>query len=101
MTCTKNNNECDSFPLNKGFLDVHQNFTERGWNIKTNTKNILSYVKSVNVLDEFILNVDKTNISVIIPLPNSNIAYKTSFKNYFEASEYIISRMYDLEHSIR
>ena len=97
MTYDKNINEYCGYPLNKGFLDVHEHFSGCEWRIKTNTHNVLSYVKSVYMLDEFILNVDKSMITVLIPIPDSKFAYKTYFSNYFEASEYIISRLYDYE----
>lgn len=97
MTYDKNISEYKCSPLNKGFLDIHDHFSECGWKIKTNTHNILSYIKSVHILDEFSLNVDKTIITVLIPIPHSNFAYKTYFNNYFEASEYMISRLYDYE----
>jgi hypothetical protein len=97
MTYDKNKIECNYLPVNKGFLDAHEHFSKCGWNIKTNTHNTLSYVKSVNILDEFTLNVDKNLIIVLIPIYNSKYAYKTYFNSYFEASEYIISRLYDYE----
>lgn len=84
-------------PINKGFFDVHDNFIKCGWKIRNNTETLLSYVKTIHVLDEFILSVDKDKIYAIIPIPNSSYSYKTYFKNYFEASEYIISRLYDYE----
>lgn len=84
-------------PINKGFFDIHDNFTQCGWKINNNTENMLSYVKPVYYLDEFIITIDSHKINVIIPIPDCDYSYKTYFKSYFEASEYIISRLYDYE----
>lgn len=87
-----------NYPVNKGFFDVHDNFINCGWKLRNNTETLLSYVKSIHLLDEFILSVDTDKIHAIIPITDTNYSYKTYFKNYFEASEYIISRLYDYEH---
>ena len=37
----------------------------------------------------------ENRVEVVIPMPNSPVAYSTKFNNYFEASEYMLSRFED------
>lgn len=88
-------------PQNKGFLQVVEKFTCEGWKIVENTKNRLVFVKPESMYDEFKMFVEESNVIVVIPMPNSPVAYSTKFNNYFEASEYIISRFDDFLEAVR
>ena len=82
-------------PLNKGFLQLAEVFNENGWKLVENNDTGIIYVNPVNMCDEFKIMTTNTSIQVVIPMPNSNIAYCTKFQNYFDASEYVIARLED------
>lgn len=84
-------------PLNKGFLQVVEKFTSQGWKMVENTKKQLVFVNAESMYDEFKMIAEESSIVVVIPMPNSPVAYSTKFNNYFEASEYIISRFEDFQ----
>lgn len=82
-------------PLNKGFIQVVEQFNKHGWKLVENTKVRLTFVNPNNIYDEFKMHVHNKKVEVVIPMPNSPVAYSTKFNNYFEASEYILSRFDD------
>lgn len=80
---------------NKGFLLIDNLFKENDWIIKKNELDWIEYNKPGYELDIFQIKIDKTNIHVNIPIKNSRYQYKTSFNNYYDASEYIENRFKD------
>ena len=70
-------------------------FKINGWQLVENNNGIVTFVNSTNVCDEFIMTYYNDSIKVVVPMPNSNISYSTHFKNYLDACEYVIARMYD------
>ncbi len=84
-----------SEPLNKGFLQVVEKFESENWKLVENTRTQLTFVNPNNIYDEFKMSVHENKVEVVIPMPNSPVAYSTKFNNYFEASEYILSRFTD------
>lgn len=84
-----------SEPLNKGFIQVVERFNSAGWKLVENTKTQLVFVNPQNIYDEFKMQVHESRVEVVIPMPNSPVAYSTKFNNYFEASEYMLSRFQD------
>jgi hypothetical protein len=98
MTSTRITSEAIATTVNKGFLQVAETFISKGWSIKTNTANTISFECSEDprlVYDEFKVSVESDKINVLIPMPNSNVAYCTWFKDYFSASEYMSNRLED------
>ena len=51
--------------------------------------NLIEYRKSNYEIDYFQIKIDKTNVNVSVPIKNTPYQYKTSFTNYYDASEYI------------
>jgi len=84
-----------SEPLNKGFIQVVEKFARENWKLVENTRTQLTFVNPNNIYDEFKMSVNENKVEVVIPMPNSPVAYCTKFNNYFEASEYILSRFTD------
>jgi hypothetical protein len=80
---------------NKGFTFIDALFKERGWTIIKNDLDLIEYRKPQYELDYFQIKIDKKTINVSIPIKNSPYQYKTSFTNYYEASEYIEKRFND------
>lgn len=84
--------------VNKGFNLVAETFVSKGWLIKTNTATTVVFGRSEDlrlVYDEFKLCVESDRVNVVIPMPNSNVAYCTWFNDYFSASEYMTGRLED------
>jgi hypothetical protein len=84
----------DSFSAvkNKGFLFLHQMFLENGWHLTKNEMEWISYTKAGHETAYFEIQLTKSEVHVCIPLKNSSYQYCTSFKNYFQASEYVEAR---------
>ena len=82
-------------PLNKGFSQIHDKFMARGWELTHNTETQLAYTSPQSVYDEFLIRIEPTCIVVSVPVANSNVAYKTTLPNYFEASEFLQAHLED------
>ena len=80
---------------NKGFLILDAIFKEHGWHIVKNEMNWICYTKIGQETDLFDIKIDQKLIHVGIPIKNSPFQYKTSFTDYFQASEYIEQRFFD------
>jgi len=74
---------------NKGFTILDALFKEKGWQLAKNEMNWICYTKFGNETDIFDIKIDAAKIYVIVPLKNSPFNFMTSFKDYFNASEYI------------
>jgi len=86
-------NEFISSPIkNKGFLLLDELFRENGWHIIKNDPNWIAYTKQGYETEYVEIKIGNDNIVVSIPIKNSPFQYKTSFTNYFLASEYIEAR---------
>jgi hypothetical protein len=77
---------------NKGFSVLDEVFTENGWHKLKNEPNHIIFTKFGHESDQFEIRIDKTQVHVVVPLRYSSFAYTTSFKSYFEASEYMEER---------
>ena len=75
--------------VNSGFELLHKKFISRGWELKENKSEAIVYIDPINENDRFSININQNNISVSVPISNSNIQYKTILNNYFDASEYL------------
>jgi hypothetical protein len=80
---------------NKGFTFIDALFKERGWTMIKNDLDLIEYRKPHYELDYFQIKIDKKTINVSVPIKNTPYQYKTSFTNYYEASEYIEKRFND------
>ena len=78
---------------NKGFSDIDEIFTENGWHKVKNEPDHMTFTKVGHESDQFDIRIDKTQVHVVVPLINSSFSYTTSFKSYFEASEYVEKRL--------
>ncbi len=82
-------------PANVGFKPIHEEFLRKGWCLTQNSMQHLVYTSSANQYDEFVIRVEEKCIIVTVPMPNSNIQYRTTLPNYFEACEYITMHLND------
>ena len=77
---------------NKGFALLDKIFKENGWNLVKNEMNFICYTKFGYETDIFEIKIDAKNINVGVPIKNSPFQFNTSFKDYFQASEYVEAR---------
>ena len=80
---------------NKGFALLDQMFKENGWHLVKNEMNHICYTRFGHETDIFEISIETKNIHIGIPIKNSPFQYKTSFKDYFLASEYVEARFLD------
>lgn len=81
---------------NKGFDDVHQKFIKYNWILTRNKKTEIVY-ENRKTQDEFMIRILEKTIDILVPLRNTNVLYKTTFKDYFTASEYLIMHLENYE----
>jgi hypothetical protein len=89
---SQNSNIICSPIKNKGFVLLDTLFTENGWHIIKNEENWLVYTKPGFETEYVEIKIGIGSISVSVPVKNSPFQFKTSFSNYFQASEYVESR---------
>jgi hypothetical protein len=81
------------YPIkNKGFVLLDSLFRESGWHIIKNEENWLVYTKKGFETEYIEIKIAMDSILVSIPIKNSPFQFKTSFSNYFQASEYVEAR---------
>lgn len=80
---------------NKGFALLDQMFKENSWHLVKNEMNYICYTKLGHETDIFEIKIDAKNIHIGIPIKNSPFQFNTSFKDYFQASEYVEGRFFD------
>lgn len=74
---------------NKGFVLLDTFFRENGWHIIKNEANWIAYTKQGHETEYVEIKIGFDNIIVSVPIKNSPFQYKTTFTNYFLASEYV------------
>ena len=94
-TLSENKFANDTSIKNKGFMLLDEMFRQYGWHMCKNEMNWICYTKFGQETEFFEIRIDLSKIHVSIPIKNSPYQYNTSFKNYFEASEYIEERFKD------
>ena len=80
---------------NKGFVFLDQLFKENGWHLVKNEPSWICYSKLGLELDYFDIKIGEKIINVSIPVKNSPFQYTTTFKDYYNASEYVEARFLD------
>jgi len=80
---------------NHGFSVINNMFIEHGWKQVRNEFEWITYTKTGHETDVFDLMVEKDKIVVSVPVKNSAYQYRTTFKTYWEAVEYVEKRFND------
>ena len=80
---------------NKGFAIVGSLLKEHGWNLVKNESNWICFTKFGDETSFFDIKILADKIVVTVPIKNSAYQYTTSFKSYYDASEYIEQRLLD------
>jgi hypothetical protein len=81
--------------VNKGFAILDGIFKERGWHLIKNETNWICYSKFTDETTYFEIKILSDKVLVSVPIKNSCYQYNTSFKSYYEASEYVEQRFFD------
>jgi hypothetical protein len=85
----------DSNITNKGFAILDTTFKVRGWHLIKNEPNWICFGKLTDETSYFDIKILPDKIVVSVPIKNSSYQYVTSFKSYYEASEYLEQRLND------
>lgn len=81
--------------INKGFAIVDAMFKEHGWKLVNNEQVWITYIKEGDETSFFDIKVLADKIVVSVPIKRSTYQYVTTFKEYYEASEYIEQKLLD------
>lgn len=81
--------------VNKGFAILDATFKEKGWHLTKNELNWICYSKFSDETSCFDIKILPDKIVVSVPIKNSSYQYVTSFKGYFQASEYLEQKLFD------
>ena len=93
-----------TLPLDKQFTELADQFILRGWTIKTNNMNEISFSYLYDYSgsgDEFNIKVDQCKIIIVMPLLHSSSSYRTEFNDLTHATTYIVARLIELTESYR
>lgn len=80
---------------NKGFAILDSMFKENGWQLVKNEMTWINYSKYGDETSFFDIKISPEKIIVSVPLKNSIFQYVTTFKSYYDASEYIEQKIMD------
>ena len=90
-----NNSILNSEINNKGFAILDNIFKQNGWTLAKNEMNWINYIKFGDETSCFDIKITNDKIIVSVPLKNSIYQFVTTFKSYYEASEYIEQKLFD------
>lgn len=85
---------------NKGFAILDALFQEKGWHLIKNEMNWITYTIHGNECAYFDIKILPDKIVTSVPVKNSAYQYVTSFKGYYEASEYVEQKLMDFVESM-
>ncbi len=96
-----NDNMLSSDPIlqsdikNKGFAILDSMFKKNGWHLVKNEMTWINYSVNGDETSFFDIKITADKIIVSVPVKNSIFQYVTTFKSYYDASEYIEQRFLD------
>ena len=80
---------------NKGFAILDNVFKKNGWRLAKNEINWINYTKFGDETSYFDIKISNDKIIVSVPMKNSIYQFVTTFKSYYEASEFIEQKLLD------
>lgn len=93
MRSESQQNETQVQLKNRGFSPLEEHFQKNNWKLMRNELDhiIYSQPKAASWVetDYFEIKLDKTSVHVSVPIKNSPYQYKTTFQNYYDATDYI------------
>lgn len=90
-----NNSILNSDIKNKGFAILDSSFKQHGWRLAKNEFNWINYTKFGDETSYFDIKISNDKIIVSVPMKNSIYQFVTTFKSYYEASEFIEQKLFD------
>ena len=66
-----------------------QTIFDSEWNLTQNTANNIVYTSTSNTFEEFRITIENARIKVAVPMPNSEVLYKTNLQTSEEVCDYI------------
>lgn len=89
------NNIFDTEIKNKGFTILDSTFKQNGWQMIKNEMDWITYTKLGDETSYFDIKILQDRIVTSVPIKNSRYQFVTSFKGYYEASEFIEQKILD------
>jgi len=80
---------------NKGFAILDNTFKQHGWTLTKNEINWINYTKFGDETSCFDIKIASDKIIISVPIKNSIYQFVTTFKSYYEASEFIEQKLYN------
>jgi hypothetical protein len=80
---------------NKGFAILHSTFKQNAWHLIKNEMNWITYTKLGDETSYFDIKISQDKIIVSVPIKNSTYQFVTSFKSYYDASDFIEQKFLD------
>jgi hypothetical protein len=80
---------------NKGFAILDSTFKQNGWHLIKNEMNWIIYTKLGDETSYFDIKISQDKILASLPIKGSRYQFVTSFKSYYDASEFIEQKLFD------
>ncbi len=80
---------------NKGFAILDSILKKNGWHLIKNEMNGITYTKFGDETSYFDIKILQDKIIVSVPIKNLRYQFVTSFKSYYEASEFIEQKLFE------
>jgi hypothetical protein len=80
---------------NKGFVILDEMFKKHSWYLQKNEMNWINYMKFGDETSHFDIRITNDKIVVSVPIKNSIYQFVTTFKSYYEASDFIEQKFFD------
>lgn len=90
-----NENISKSDIKNKGFTILDSIFKKNAWTLTKNETNWMTYTKLGDETSYFDIKISQDKIVTSVPIKGSQYQFVTSFKSYYEASEFIEQKLFD------
>tara|TARA_B100001769_G_C21971677_1_gene522667 strand:+ start:97 stop:435 length:339 start_codon:yes stop_codon:yes gene_type:complete len=93
---TKDQYNLNNEILCKGYEKLKELFNNDNWSLSINEVNKIVYTSRSNNYEEFEINISDHKIEVSVPMPNSNVLYKTTLYNNKEVIDFIEKHLNNL-----
>ena len=78
------------------YIELNNIFNKEDWSLKTNELNKIIYTSRHNEFEEFTISILDNKIEVSVPMPNSEVLYRTTLYSKEEVIEYIQKHLNNL-----
>ena len=82
------------------YIELNNIFNTADWSLTTNELNKIIYTSRHNEFEEFTISILDNKIEVSIPMPNSEVLYRTTLYSKEEVIEYLQKHLDNLNASI-